>query len=54
MFFIDFEKHNTLEEAYNESLKSTRSPYSLPLSTGEIKFMHGDMYRNLRSSRANF
>ena len=53
-FFIDFEKHNTLEEAYNESLKSKRSPYSLPLSSGEIKFMRGDMYRNSRSSRANF
>lgn len=53
-FYVDFDKHRSLEEAYNQSLAEGRTPYSLPLSPDEImtkfRFMDGDTYRNARSS----
>lgn len=50
-FFVDFEKHDTLEKAYDEFMKSGEKPYFLSLSMGEIRFTTGDVYRNLRSGK---
>lgn len=48
-FFVNFDKHRSLEEAYADAIKSGSKPYFLPLSQGEIPWMDGQMYRNSRS-----
>lgn len=48
-FFVDFDKHSSLEEAYVTAVKNDTKPYFLPLSQGEIQWLDGQMYRNSRS-----
>lgn len=48
-FFVNFAKHKTLEEAYSAAVSNDQKPYFLPLTDGEIRFLDGDMYRNMRS-----
>lgn len=48
-FFVNFDKHSNLEEAYADAEKSGTKPYFLPLSQGEIQWMDGQQYRNSRS-----
>lgn len=48
-FFVDFEKHSTLQEAYEEAMAKKEKPYFFPLTQSEIVWMDGDMYRQSRS-----
>ena len=50
-FFVDLKKHETLEDAYLDAQKSDSKPYFLPLSTGEVSFLLGKIYRNLQRKK---
>lgn len=48
-FFVNLEKHNSLQDAYEESLKKGDRPYFLSLSQDEIEWTDASMYRNMRT-----
>lgn len=48
-FFVDFKKHKTLQEAYEEAITNEEKPYFFSLTQGEIDWMDGDLYKNSRT-----
>lgn len=50
-FFVNFKKHKTLEDAYNDALASGDQPYFFSLSQEELDWQDGDMYRHSKSQQ---
>jgi len=47
-FYVDVEKHDSLESAYAEATATNLKPHGLPLTTSEIPFLDLDIYKEIR------
>lgn len=50
-FFVNFEIHDSLQSAYEDSIKNHEKPYFLPLTQEEMDWMDANMYKNMRTEK---